>query len=73
MENEIMNYAENEIMDETVEVGKKGLGAGKVALICAGVALAATAGYKLVKKGIAKRKAKKAECQDDEVYEEDSE
>lgn len=69
MENEIMNFEETEIVDEIV-TEKKGLGAGKAALIGAGVVLAVTAGYKLVKKGIAKYKAKKAESQDEEDFEE---
>lgn len=73
MENEIMNFDGTEIMDETVVTGKKGLGAGKAALIGTGVILAGIAGFKLVKKAIAKHKAKKAECQDDEDYEEVSE
>lgn len=70
MENEIMNFGENEIMEETVATGKKGLGAGKVALIGAGVILAIAAGVKLVKKKAAARKAKQ-ECQD-EYFEDDS-
>lgn len=67
MENEIMNFEETEIMDEVVVEDKKGLGAGTAALIGAGVVLAVTAGIKLVKNGIAKHKAKKAGCQNDDV------
>jgi hypothetical protein len=70
MENEIMNFEETEIMDDVVVTDKKGLGAGKAALIGAGVVLAVTAGIKLVKKGIAKHKAKKAECRNEEAFEE---
>ena len=73
MENEIMNFEETEIMDDVVVTDKKGLGAGTAALIGAGVVLAVTAGIKLVKKGIAKHKAKKAECQNYEVCEDESE
>ena len=73
MENEIMNVEETEIMDEVVVTDNKRFGAGKVALIGAAVVLAVTAGVKLVKKGIAAHKAKKAACQNDEVCEEETE
>lgn len=62
MENEIMNY--EDVMDTEVEVIEmenedSGVGAGKVALICAGVALAGTAVVTLGKKLYAKYKAHK--------------
>lgn len=61
MENEIMNY-EDEAMDvEVVETeGGQGISTGAAIAIGAGLTLAATAVVKLVKKGIAAYKAKKA-------------
>ena len=61
MENEIMNY-EDEAMDmdiETVETDCSGISTGKAIAIGAGLAIVATAVVKLVKKAVAKHKAKK--------------
>lgn len=58
--NEIMNYEENEVMNDViVEDGGSSLATGVAIAIGAGMALAIGAGYKLVKKGIATIKAKK--------------
>lgn len=58
--NEIMNYEDIEVMDDVVvEEEGSGIGTGGAMLIGAGVALAVGAGIKLVKKAIAKHKAKK--------------
>lgn len=62
MENEIMNY-ENEVMEtEEVDVaeGKTGMCTGLAMLIGGGLALAGAAGFKKLKKVIANHKAKKA-------------
>ena len=64
MENEIMNVT-NEVMDEDIMTDKVGIGTGKAMLIGAGVTAAVFAGIKLVKKGIAAIKAKRAANQDD--------
>lgn len=71
--NEIMNYEDIEVMEDTVVADEKaGMGTGLAMLIGAGVTIAVGAGVKLVKKAVAKRKAKKALRQpDDEVYVED--
>lgn len=63
MENEIMNYEnENEIMvEDVVADGGSGIGTGAAMLIGAGIAFAVTAGVKLAKKGINWIKSKKAE------------
>ena len=59
--NEIMNYEDIEVMDDTFEVEEKaGMSTGVAMLIGAGVTLAVTAGVGLVKKAYAKYKAKKA-------------
>ena len=58
--NEIMNYEDIEVMDDViVEDGKTGIGTGVAMLIGAGLTLAVGAGVKLVKKLVAKHKAKK--------------
>ena len=59
-ENAVMNYEEEVLESEVVET-KEGsdLSTGAAIAIGAGLALAATAVVKLVKKGIAKAKAKK--------------
>lgn len=58
--NEIMNYEENEVMDDAVVAdGGSSLGTGAAMLIGAGLAFAIGAGVKLVKKGIAAFKKKK--------------
>lgn len=58
--NEVMNYEENEVMDEViVEDGGSGIGTGVAMLIGAGLACAVGAGVKLVKHIVAKHKAKK--------------
>lgn len=59
---EIMNY--DEVMEPEMEIietedGKSGIGTGTAMLIGAGLTLATAAVVKLVKKGIAKYKAKK--------------
>lgn len=61
--NEIMNY-EDEVLDNEVEViemeaENSGISTGAAIAIGAGLTLAITAGIKLVKKAIAKHKAKK--------------
>lgn len=61
--NEIMNY-ENEVLDNEVEVCEmeaenSGISTGAAIAIGAGLTLAVTAGIKLVKKLVAKHKAKK--------------
>lgn len=61
MENEIMNY-EDEVMDievEPIETEGSGVSTGVAIAIGAGLAVAATAIVKLVKKAVAKHKAKK--------------
>lgn len=67
--NEIMNYEDIEIVDDVVVADERaGMGTGLAMLIGAGVAVAIGAGVKLVKKAIAKHKAKKALRQpDDEI------
>ena len=62
MENEIMNFEETEIMDmnEGDTVKGEGIGTAAAMLIGAGIAFAVGAGVKLVKKGVAALKAKKA-------------
>lgn len=69
--NEIMNYENIEVIDADVVTDEKtGLGTGVAMLIGAGLTLAVGAGVKLVKKGIAAYKAKKALKQaDEDVYE----
>lgn len=58
--NEIMNYEDIEIVDDTVvETEGSGMSTGLAMLIGAGVTLAVGAGVKLVKGMIAKHKAKK--------------
>lgn len=68
--NEIMNYEEGtEMMEEVVADSKPGLSTGGKLLVGTGVFLAITAGYKLVKKAWAARKAKKELHQPDyDVY-----
>ena len=61
--NEIMSY-EDEVLDNEIEVvemeaEKPGISTGVAIAIGAGLTLAVTAGIKLVKKAIAKHKAKK--------------
>lgn len=61
MENEIMNY-EDEVMDvaiEPVETEDSGISTGAALAIGAGLAAAGIAVVKLVKKMVAKHKAKK--------------
>lgn len=72
MENEIMNYEDDVLDTEIVEdEGSSGIGTGVAIAIGAGLAFAATAVVKLVKKGIAKHKAKKElhKPDEDEVVE----
>lgn len=58
--NEIMNYEENEVMvDDVVADSGSGMGTAMAMAIGAGIALACTAGVKLVKKGIGYVKSKK--------------
>lgn len=58
--NEIMNYEDIEVVEDViVEDGNSGIGTGVAMAIGAGLAIAVGAGVKLVKKCIAKRKAKK--------------
>ena len=58
--NEIMNYDNIEIVNDTVETsGSTGIGTGVAMAIGAGVTLAVGAGIKLVKKLVANAKAKK--------------
>lgn len=64
MENEIMNVT-SEVMDEDIMTDKAGMSTGKAMLIGAGVTAAVFAGIKLVKKGIAAVKAKRAAKQDE--------
>ena len=65
--NEIMNLEEIDVMDDVVVAEeKRGIGTGAAMLIGAGLTLAVSAGIKLVKKGIAAYKAKKALRQPDE-------
>lgn len=72
--NEIMKYEETEIVDDVVVAEEKsGVGTGTKLLIAAGVIAAGTAVVKLVKKGIAKWKAKKELRQPDEEIEVDFE
>ena len=68
MENEIMNnYEENEVMvEEVVADGGSSIGTAAAMAIGAGLAFAFTAGAKLVKKGIAAYKEKKALHKPDE-------
>lgn len=76
-DNEIMNYDEMEVVEgEIVADEKPGISTGAAMLIGAGLTIAVTAGVKLVKKGIAaikaKRAAKKSEnedCDDQETDE----
>lgn len=65
MENEIMNYEnENEVMiEDTVADGGSGIGTGMAMLIGAGLAFAVSGAVKLVKNGVAKWKAKKAQAE----------
>ena len=59
--NELMNVEEVEVMDDVVVTEEKsGIGTGLAMIIGAAVALAASAGVKAAKKGIAKLKAKRA-------------
>ncbi len=59
--NEIMMNEEFEVMDDVVVAEEKsGLGTGAAMLIGAALTVAVGAGVKLVKKGIAAYKAKKA-------------
>ena len=70
--NELMNVENIEIIDsELVGDEKTGLGTGVAMLIGAGLTLAVGAGVKLVKKGIAAYKAKKALREINEVVYED--
>ena len=70
--NEIMNYEEIEEMDNAVEESEStGMSTGVAMLIGAGLACAIGAGVKLVKKGIAAYKAKKALRQPDNEVEVD--
>ena len=68
--NEMMDYGDIEMMDEVVETDEKtGIGTGVAVLIGAGLTIAVAAGVKLVKKGIAAIKAKKAQKAVDETVE----
>lgn len=72
--NEIMNYEENEVMDEViVEDGGSGIGTGVAMLIGAGLACAVGAGVKLVKNLVVKHKAKKELRKPDKEVEVDPE
>lgn len=68
MENEIMTM-EDEIIDGEI-VAEGGMGTGVAMLIGAGIACAIGAGVKLVKKGIAAHRAKKAAKAESEYFEE---
>ena len=73
MENEIMNYEADEIVEGEIMADEgSGIGTGTAMLIGAGLAFAVTAGVKLVKKGIAaikaKKEAKKAEAAEHEFF-----
>ena len=57
--NEMMNYEDIEIVEDVAGEGTK-MGTGVAMLLGAGLAFAVGAGVKLVKKGIAAYKAKKA-------------
>lgn len=61
MDNEIMNYEETgmDTVVDVVETENSGMSTGTAMLIGAGLTLAIGAGVKLVKKGIAKIKAKR--------------
>ena len=72
--NEIMNYGENEVMDDViVEDGGSGIGTGVAMLIGAGLACAVGAGVKLVKNLVVKHKAKKELRKPDKEVEVDPE
>ena len=59
MENEIMNFEADEIMEDEIMTDEgSGIGTGVAMLIGAGIACAIGAGVKLVKKGVAAYKAK---------------
>lgn len=57
--NEIMNYEDNEVMDDVVADEETGMATGVAMLIGAGLTLAVGAGVKLAKKGIAYIKTQK--------------
>lgn len=61
--NEVMNYEDEVLVDDVevieTEAGNSGIGTGAAIAIGAGLTLAVAAGIKLVKKAIAKHKAKK--------------
>jgi hypothetical protein len=68
--NEIMNYVENDVMNDVVAAdGGTGVGTGVAMLIGAGLTLAVGAGVKLAKKLYANHKAKKELRQPDEEIE----
>ena len=72
--NEIMNYEENEVMDEVIVADEgAGIGTGLAMLIGAGIACAVGAGVTLVKKGIKWAKEKKALKKPDHEIEVDPE